>query len=818
MTGRAFFILKGVNQMTFNHLEIEPKWQKYWKEHHTFKTTEDPSKKNFYALDMFPYPSGQGLHVGHPEGYTATDAISRMKRAQGYNVLHPMGWDAFGLPAEQYALDTGNDPAEFTKVNVANFKRQINELGFSYDWDREINTTDPEYYKWTQWIFTKLVEMGLAYEAEIPVNWCPALGTVLANEEVIDGKSERGGHPVYRKPMKQWMLKITAYADRLLEDLDELDWPESIKDMQRNWIGRSEGAQVRFNVKGTDESFEVFTTRPDTLFGATYNVLAPEHELVQKIVTPEQKEAVDAYIAAVSTKSDLERTELSKEKTGVFTGAYAINPVNGKEIPIWIADYVLSTYGTGAIMAVPAHDERDYEFAKVFGLDIIPVIEGGNVEEEAYTGDGVHIHSDFLDGLNKADAIAKMNEWLEKHGVGAAKVSYRLRDWLFSRQRYWGEPIPVIHWEDGTMTTVPESELPLVLPKIDKIRPSGTGESPLAAIEDWLYVTDPVTGKKGRRETNTMPQWAGSSWYFVRYVDPHNKERLADPEKVKQWLPVDLYIGGAEHAVLHLLYARFWYKVLYDLGVVPNKEPFQKLFNQGMILGEGNEKMSKSKGNVVNPDDVVREYGADTLRVYEMFMGPLDASIAWSEKGLEGSRKFLDRFWRLMIDDNGKMRDRITKLNDGKLDKVYHQTVKKVTEDFEELHFNTAISQMMIFVNEAYKADALPFEYMKGLVQLIAPLAPHMAEEIWSKFGFTESISYEPWPTYDESKLVEDEVEVIFQVNGKIKARVMVPTNADAAALEALAKEHDSVKSAIEGKTIRKVIAVPGRLVNIVAN
>ena len=818
LTGGAFFILKGVNQMTFNHLEIEPKWQKYWKEHHTFKTTEDPSKKNFYALDMFPYPSGQGLHVGHPEGYTATDAISRMKRAQGYNVLHPMGWDAFGLPAEQYALDTGNDPAEFTKVNVANFKRQINELGFSYDWDREINTTDPEYYKWTQWIFTKLVEMGLAYEAEIPVNWCPALGTVLANEEVIDGKSERGGHPVYRKPMKQWMLKITAYADRLLEDLDDLDWPESIKDMQRNWIGRSEGAQVRFNVKGTDESFEVFTTRPDTLFGATYNVLAPEHELVQKIVTPEQKEAVDAYIAAVSTKSDLERTELSKEKTGVFTGAYAINPVNGKEIPIWIADYVLSTYGTGAIMAVPAHDERDYEFAKVFGLDIIPVIEGGNVEEEAYTGDGVHIHSDFLDGLNKADAIAKMNEWLTEHGVGEAKVSYRLRDWLFSRQRYWGEPIPVIHWEDGTMTTVPESELPLVLPKTDKIRPSCTGESPLAAIEEWLYVTDPVTGKKGRRETNTMPQWAGSSWYFVRYIDPHNKEKIVDPEKVKQWLPVDLYIGGAEHAVLHLLYARFWYKVLYDLGVVPNKEPFQKLFNQGMILGEGNEKMSKSKGNVVNPDDVVREYGADTLRVYEMFMGPLDASIAWSEKGLEGSRKFLDRFWRLMIDDNGKMRDRITKLNDGKLDKVYHQTVKKVTEDFEELHFNTAISQMMIFVNEAYKADALPFDYMKGLVQLIAPLAPHMAEEIWSKFGFTESISYEPWPTYDESKLVEDEVEVIFQVNGKIKARVMVPTDADAAALEALAKEHESVKSAIEGKTIRKVIAVPGRLVNIVAN
>ena len=728
--------------MSFNHHEIEPKWQKFWLDNHTFKTTEDKGKKNFYALDMFPYPSGQGLHVGHPEGYTATDVVSRMKRAQGYNVLHPMGWDAFGLPAEQYALDTGNDPAEFTLKNIATFKRQIQELGFSYDWDREINTTDPNYYKWTQWIFTKLVEKGLAYEAEVPVNWCPALGTVLANEEVIDGKSERGGHPVYRKPMKQWMLKITAYADRLLEDLDDLDWPESIKDMQRNWIGRSKGAQVTFKVKDSDESFEVFTTRPDTLFGATYNVLAPEHELVQKIVTPEQKEAVDAYIASVATKSDLERTELSKEKTGVFTGAYAINPVNGKEIPIWIADYVLVSYGTGAIMAVPAHDERDYEFAKVFGLDIIPVIEGGDVSQEAYTGDGVHIHSEFLDGLNKVDAIEKMNEWLKEQGVGEAKVSYRLRDWLFSRQRYWGEPIPVIHWEDGTMTTVPEEELPLVLPKADKIKPSGTGESPLAAIEEWLYVTDEKTGLKGRRETNTMPQWAGSSWYFVRYIDPHNQKQIADPEKLKEWLPVDLYIGGAEHAVLHLLYARFWYKVLYDLGVVPNKEPFQKLFNQGMILGEGNEKMSKSKGNVVNPDDVVRQYGADTLRLYEMFMGPLDASIAWSEKGLEGSRKFLERVWRLLVDEEGKLRDRITTFNDGSLDKIYQQTVKKVTEDYEALRFNTAISQMMIFVNEAYKTEALPVQYMKGLVQLLAPIAPHLGEELWSKLGATESISY----------------------------------------------------------------------------
>ena len=822
MTGGAFFILKGVNQMTFNHLEIEPKWQKYWKEHHTFKTTEDPSKKNFYALDMFPYPSGQGLHVGHPEGYTATDAISRMKRAQGYNVLHPMGWDAFGLPAEQYALDTGNDPAEFTKVNVANFKRQINELGFSYDWDREINTTDPDYYKWTQWIFTKLVEMGLAYEAEIPVNWCPALGTVLANEEVIDGKSERGGHPVYRKPMKQWMLKITAYADRLLEDLDDLDWPESIKDMQRNWIGRSEGAQVRFNVKGTDESFEVFTTRPDTLFGATYNVLAPEHELVQKIVTPEQKEAVDAYIAAVSTKSDLERTELSKEKTGVFTGAYAINPVNGKEIPIWIADYVLSTYGTGAIMAVPAHDERDYEFAKVFGLDIIPVIEGGNVEEEAYTGDGVHIHSDFLDGLNKADAIAKMNEWLEEHGVGAAKVSYRLRDWLFSRQRYWGEPIPVIHWEDGTMTTVPESELPLVLPKTDKIRPSGTGESPLAAIEDWLYVTDPVTGKKGRRETNTMPQWAGSSWYFVRYVDPHNKERLADPEKVKQWLPVDLYIGGAEHAVLHLLYARFWHKVLYDLGLVPSREPFQKLFNQGMILAEGKdgrpEKMSKSKGNVVNPDDIIVSHGADTLRVYEMFMGPLDASIAWSENGLDGSRRFLDRVYRLFVDEEtGKVNDKVQDKDNAELEVSYNYTVKKVSEDIEILGFNTAISQLMVFVNDCYKAEYIPRKYALGFIQLLAPFAPHLAEEMWEVYGNTESISYVPWPTFDESKLVSDTVEIVVQLMGKVKAKLDVKKDLTPAELEQIVLANEEVKELIEGKQVMKVIVVPGRLVNIVA-
>lgn len=804
--------------MNYNHKEIEKKWQKYWAKKNEFNTHDEPDKPKFYALDMFPYPSGQGLHVGHPEGYTATDILSRFKRSQGYNVLHPMGWDAFGLPAEQYALDTGNDPAEFTKKNIETFRRQINSLGFSYDWNREINTTDPEYYKWTQWIFTKLYEKGLAYEAEVPVNWVPELGTVIANEEVIDGKSERGGYDVIRKPMRQWMLKITAYADRLLDDLEEVDWPESIKEMQRNWIGRSVGANVTFKVAGMEKDFTVFTTRPDTLFGATYAVLAPEHELVAQITTPEQKAAIDAYVEEASKKSDLNRTDLAKEKTGVFTGAYAINPVNGKEIPIWIADYVLASYGTGAIMAVPAHDERDHEFAKTFGLEIIPVLAGGNVEESAYTEDGLHINSDFLDGLDKETAIEKMVAWLEENHVGKKEVSYRLRDWLFSRQRYWGEPIPIIHWEDGTTTTLPEDQLPLRLPKTDNIKPSGTGESPLANVTDWVNVTDPETGKKGRRETNTMPQWAGSSWYFLRFIDPHNKSVLADYDKLKRWMPVDIYIGGAEHAVLHLLYARFWHKFLYDIGVVPTKEPFEKLFNQGMILGENNEKMSKSRGNVVNPDDVVNQYGADTLRLYEMFMGPLDASIAWNENGLEGSRKFLDRVWRLIVDENGKMRDRITTFNDGKLSKVYHQTVKKVTEDFEQMHFNTAISQLMVFVNEAYKADALPYEYVEGFVQLLAPIAPHIGEELWSILGNDNGISYVPWPTYDESALVEDEIEVVFQVNGKVRAKAMVPADAEKAVLEQLAQENELVQEQLQGKTIRKVIVVPNKLVNIVAN
>ncbi|WP_369902193.1 leucine--tRNA ligase [Bacillus manliponensis] len=802
--------------MSFNHQDIEKKWQAYWEENKTFRTPDETDKPKFYALDMFPYPSGAGLHVGHPEGYTATDILSRMKRMQGYNVLHPMGWDAFGLPAEQYALDTGNSPAEFTEQNINTFRNQIKSLGFSYDWDREVNTTDPGYYKWTQWIFLKLYEKGLAYVDEVPVNWCPALGTVLANEEVIDGVSERGGHPVERRPMKQWMLKITAYADRLLEDLDDLDWPESLKDMQRNWIGRSEGAEVHFKIDGTGEKFTVFTTRPDTLFGATYCVLAPEHALVAEITTTEQKEAVEAYIDAVKAKSDLERTELAKEKTGVFTGAYAVNPVNGEKLPIWIADYVLATYGTGAVMAVPAHDERDYEFAQTFELPMKEVVEGGDITKEAHTGDGAHVNSAFLDGLNKEEAIAKMIEWLEVSSAGNKKVTYRLRDWLFSRQRYWGEPIPIIHWEDGTMSAVKEEELPLVLPKTENIRPSGTGESPLANIDEWVNVVDPETGKKGRRETNTMPQWAGSCWYYLRYIDPNNSEALADPEKIKQWLPVDIYIGGAEHAVLHLLYARFWHKVLYDVGVVPTKEPFQQLFNQGMILGENNEKMSKSKGNVVNPDDIVASHGADTLRLYEMFMGPLEASIAWSENGLDGARRFLDRVWRLFVQDNGELSEKITADANKNLEKAYHQTVKKVTEDYEGLRFNTAISQMMMFINDAYKAETLPKEYVEGFVKMLAPVAPHVAEELWNKLGHSETVTYASWPTFDESKLVEDEVEIVVQLMGKVRAKLTVKKDAPKEEMEQLAIA--AIQDQIEGKTVRKVIVVPGKLVNIVAN
>lgn len=804
--------------MSFNHKEIEKKWQDYWKENKTFKTNTYSEKEKVYALDMFPYPSGAGLHVGHPEGYTATDIFSRMKRLQGYEVLHPMGWDAFGLPAEQYALDTGNSPAAFTGKNIATFKRQIQELGFSYDWDREINTTDPNYYKWTQWIFNKLYENGLAYMDEVAVNWCPALGTVLANEEVIDGKSERGGHPVVRKPMKQWMLKITAYADRLLEDLEEVNWPESIKDMQRNWIGRSEGADVIFTVDGFDQDFTVYTTRPDTLFGATYAVLAPEHPLVDEIVSSGQEGAVDAYLKQIETKSELERTDLAKEKTGVFTGAYAINPVNQEKMPIWVADYVLMSYGSGAIMAVPGHDERDYEFASKFELPIVEVVAGGVLSEEAYTGDGEHVNSGFLNGLDKDEAISKMIDWLETNNNGKKKVTYRLRDWLFARQRYWGEPIPVIHWEDGSMTTVPENELPLELPDMDNIKPSGTGESPLAN-SDWVHVTGPETGMKGRRETSTMPQWAGSCWYFLRFIDPNNPEQLADPEALKEWLPVDVYIGGAEHAVLHLLYARFWHKFLYDIGVVPTKEPFMKLYNQGMILGEGNEKMSKSKGNVVNPDDIIASHGADTLRLYEMFMGPLDAAVAWSTNGLDGARRFLDRVWRLFINEDGKSADKIVEnTEDSSMEKVYHETVKKVTEDFENLHFNTGISQMMVFINEGYKTPQIPKYYVEGFVKMLSTVAPHIAEELWSRLGYFGTISYEGWPVYDKAKLVEDEVEIVIQVMGKVRAKMNVAKDISKDDLEEQALNNEKVQEFLEGKTIRKVIVVPGKLVNIVAN
>ncbi|USI64883.1 leucine--tRNA ligase [Lactococcus petauri] len=824
--------------MEYKHTDIEAKWQKYWADNNTFRTGTDKNKPKFYALDMFPYPSGAGLHVGHPEGYTATDILSRYKRAQGYNVLHPMGWDAFGLPAEQYAIDTGNDPVEFTAKNIATFKRQINSLGFSYDWEREVNTTDPEFYKWTQWIFTKLYEKGLAYEAEVAVNWVEELGTAIANEEVLpDGTSERGGYPVVRKPMRQWMLKITAYAERLLNDLEELDWPESIKEMQRNWIGKSVGADINFKVEGTDEEFTVFTTRPETLFGSTFAVLAPEHPLVEKITTAEQADAVEDYKHQASLKSDLARTDLAKDKTGVWTGAYAINPVSGKKMPIWIADYVLASYGHGAVMAVPGHDERDWEFAKVYDLEIVPVFDGGNVQEACHTEGGKIINSDFLNGMEKEEAIEKMVAYLEEKGIGSRKVTYRLRDWLFSRQRYWGEPIPIIHWEDGTTTAVPEEELPLVLPKTSNIKPSGTGESPLANLTDWLTVTR-EDGVKGRRETNTMPQWAGSSWYYLRYIDPKNSQAIADPELIKEWLPVDIYVGGAEHAVLHLLYARFWHKVLFDLGVVPTNEPFQKLFNQGMILGTsyrdsrgalvatdkvekrdgsyynvetGEEleqapaKMSKSLKNVVNPDDVVKRYGADTLRVYEMFMGPLDASIPWSEEGLEGARKFLDRVVRLLSNST------ITEENDGSLDKVYNETVKNVTERLDHMLFNTAISQLMIFVNAANKSKTLPLEYAKGFVQLLAPFAPHLAEELWVELGNEAGISYVAWPSFDESKLVEDEIEIVVQINGKLKAKVMIEKDLPKDQLEKVALEAVEV----EGNIVN-VIAIPNKLVNIV--
>lgn len=796
------------DSMVFDHKKIEKKWQTYWDENKTFETdVYDFSKPKFYVLDMFPYPSGHGLHVGHPEGYTASDIVARYKRMKGFNVLHPMGWDAFGLPAEQYAIKTGNHPAGFTEANIETFKRQLKMLGFSYDWSKEISTADPQYYKWTQWIFTQMYEDGLAKHIDMPVNWCEELGTVLANDEIVDGKSERGGYPVVRKNMKQWVLDIPKYAERLLAQLDELDWPESTKEMQRNWIGKSIGAHVQFQVDGHQEHFTVFTTRCDTLFGATYCVLAPEHALVDRITTPQQKDAVEAYKKVCASKSDLERTELNKEKTGVFTGAYAINPVSGKKVPIWISDYVLVSYGTGAIMAVPAHDERDWAFAKKFDLEIIPVLEGGDVSQQAYTEDGVHINSDFLNGLNKQDAIDKMIAWLSEHGCGKQQINYRLREWIFARQRYWGEPIPVVHYKDHD-EVLPLEELPLVLPELQDYAPSKSGDSPLNKATDWLQYNG------GLRETSTMPGSAGSSWYYMRYIDPKNTEAIGNPELLKHWLPVDLYIGGSEHAVGHLLYSRFWNNYLYDKGILATKEPFQKLCHQGMILGSNGEKMSKSRGNVVNPDDIVEAHGADTLRIYEMFMGPLEASKPWSDTGVEGSRKWLDRVYRLFTETN-----KVTKENNHELDKVYHATVKKVTNDIETLGFNTAISQMMIFVNECYKANSIYEEYAKGFVKLLSVFAPHIGEELWQVvFNEQDTIAYASWPTYDEAMLVEDEVEVIVQVNGKLRGKFKVAVGTSEDVLKEEALKVPAVQAQVEGKTIRKVIVVKGKVVNIVAN
>ena len=795
--------------MDYNFKEIEKKWQNYWDENKTFYTDVwDFSKPKFYALDMFPYPSGQGLHVGHPEGYTATDIMSRMRRMQGYNVLHPMGWDAFGLPAEQYAIKTGNHPAGFTKANIETFKRQLKMLGFSFDWDKEISTCDPDFYKWTQWIFKQLYNDGLAKLVEMPVNWCEELGCVLSNDEVIDGKSERGGFPVVRKKMKQWVMNIPEYADILLEGLDDVNWPESTKEIQRNWIGRSEGAEVTFQVDGfKDLDFTVFTTRPDTLFGATYCVLAPELDLVSKITTVEQKESVEAYKKLAASKSDLERTELNKEKTGVFTGSYAINPVNGKKIPIWISDYVLSTYGTGCIMAVPAHDQRDYEFATKFGIEIIPVLEGGDISKEAFVDDGLHINSGFLNGLNKQDAINKMINWLEEKGIGHKKVNYKLREWIFARQRYWGEPIPIVYLDDE-MRALADEDLPLVLPELEDYAPSKTGASPLDKATDWVNTT--FDGKPAKRETSTMPGSAGSCWYFLRYIDPHNDNELANKELLEHWLPVDLYVGGPEHAVGHLLYSRFWNNYLYNKGISPVKEPFAKLRHQGMILGPNGEKMSKSKGNVINPDDMVKQYGADALRVYEMFMGPIDSAKPWDPNGIDGSKKFLDRVWRLYT-MSGKLKDE----PNSNLERVYNYTVKKVTNDYETMNFNTAISQMMIFVNTVQKEDTFPIEYAEGFLKLLNPVAPHITEELWNiALHHDGSMAYEQWPEYDESKTVADTITLPIQVNGKLKATVSISLDEPEEIIKS--KVHEIMDSKLEEKQIVKEIYVKNKIYNIV--
>ena len=839
---------------------IEPKWQHVWEERKAFRTPDDPKdwegKPKYYVLDMFPYPSGAGLHVGHPEGYTATDVLARMKRMQGYNVLHPMGWDAFGLPAERAAVRENIHPAIITRQNVDNFRRQIKRLGFSYDWDREIDTSSPDYYAWTQWIFLKLYERDLAYLADVPVNWCPALGTVLANEEVKDGKYVETGDPVERRLMRQWMLKITAYAERLLDDLDTLDWPESIKEMQRHWIGKSEGAEAEFVIQGSDEAFTIFTTRPDTLFGATYCVLAPEHPLVARIATPEQRAAVDAYVAEARNKTDLQRTDLAKEKTGVFTGAYAINPCNDQAIPIWVADYVLMSYGTGAIMAVPGHDERDHEFARAFGLPIIEVVSGSDkpIEEEAYIGPGVAMNSGFLDGMATDEAKAAITAWLEAQRKGQGKVEYRLRDWLFSRQRYWGEPFPILHLEDGSMMAMPEDELPLTLPPVDAYKPTDDGQPPLArAGDDWLMVTLP-DGRKGMRETNTMPQWAGSCWYYLRYIDPHNDNAAWAAEAERYWMPVDLYVGGVEHAVLHLLYARFWHKVLYDCGLVSTIEPFQRLFNQGMILAysyqdangkyyypdeveERNsawftkqdqrpvqtqiEKMSKSKFNVVDPDDVIAEYGADAMRLYELFIGPLSASAPWQMTGVDGIYRFLQRAWRLVVDENtGGLNPKLTDApGDSAPDlwKQLHKTIKEVLEDTSSIDkMNTAISHMMVFVNAATQAESLPREAVTTFLRVLSPYAPHIAEELWERLGETGLLAHAAWPEHDEALCQDETNTIVVQVNGRVRASLEVPLDMGKDELENIAVADERVQKHIDGKSVARVIVVPGRLVNVV--
>lgn len=794
----------------YDYKEIEKKWRKYWEEHQTFKTDVwDFSKPKYYVLDMFPYPSGVGLHAGHVEGYTATDVIARMKRMQGFNVLHPMGWDSFGLPAEQYAIKTGNHPDGFTEKNIATFKKQLNLLGFSYDWSKELSTSDPKFYKWTQWIFEQLYKDGLAKIVEMPVNWCEGLGTVLANDEIIDGKSERGGFPVVRKKMKQWVIDIPKYAEKLLSGLDEIDWPESTKEIQRNWIGKSIGAQVKFKVDDSDLEFEVFTTRPDTLYGATYCVLSPEHKLLSKIVKDDCADKVEEYQKEASLKSDLERTELNKDKTGVFTGAYAINPVNNKKIPIWVSDYVLATYGTGAIMAVPAHDSRDYQFAKKFDLEIIPVIDGGDISKEAYVGDGIHVNSEFLNGLNKDDSINKMIEWLEDKKFGERKVNYKIHEWIFARQRYWGEPIPIVYYPDGKIGILDKEDLPLILPKLKDYSPSKTGESPLSKAEDWVNTT--YKGKDVKRETSTMPGSAGSSWYYLRYIDPNNNNELADKKLLEHWMPVDLYVGGPEHAVGHLLYSRMWNHYLYDKGITPFKEPFKKLVHQGMILGSNGIKMGKRYPEYsVDPNDIVENYGADTIRLYEMFMGPLESDKPWSTEGVEGAKRFLERIYRLYTSD------KIVNKNNPNLEKVYNQTVKKVTMDFESLNFNTAISQMMIFINAVYKEEVFPKNMAEDFIKLLNPIAPYLTEEIWMMLGHDNTIAYESWPTYDENKVLDDKITIGIQINGKLRGSIETEINEDKNSILNKVYKIDNIKKYIENKNIVKEIVIPNKIVNIV--